>query len=385
MPNGGEGSIGGTIKVIVEGLGGGGGGEGEGPPTGGEGEDTAKTQRRATTTFGVLRKLAPMIGVGFGIFELIKHSKVLSSVSGAMFDILSAIVDVFLMPLMPIFIAIMNAIVPLIPVIQKISSDILTPIVDGITKIVTPIANIVLKIAELIGHIVEVKEIAKIIGATLALYVSSAVLSKIVGNLGIGALGKIGLGTALGAGLGIAAVQGILGPPKGAGGAVVTTGEAAGAALLLTRNPAIAAAVGAVAGIQQILAASFKGAALDMQRRSEELKILEQTQREMQEKGTIYGPEYLKTLEEIRHLRESTPFIPEVREQIEMGRLAPASTPTPSPQFAFPQPSPTPLPPITVNNEFNIDLSKVSDINALINEVSKNIAQSLETVLRRSR
>jgi hypothetical protein len=120
-------------------------GGGAGAAQGGGGEDDATIQSRTKQAQENFNQLfgwfKPFVVVGGIFYMLYQHSQIVSTVMGTIGKILGAIMDVILLPLMPLFVAVVNAIVPLIPIIQKLSEAFFKPIVDFLVVKVNNFAN----------------------------------------------------------------------------------------------------------------------------------------------------------------------------------------------------------------------------------------------------
>jgi len=130
--------VSGRIQVdITEGGAGVSGGAGQ--PAGGGAEAQTPLQKKQLGFFqGIFKttaKFLPLLAVAGGIAMLIKKSKVTSAATEAISEILGAIMDVILMPLMPIFVKIMEAIVPLVPIFARLADFVLTPLVNVLVPI----------------------------------------------------------------------------------------------------------------------------------------------------------------------------------------------------------------------------------------------------------
>jgi len=332
MPNGdGAPSGSNTIRILVEGAvgGGEGGGRGEGGgageagggAAGGVGGESTRTRRKANDTFNVLRKFAPVLGGAFGIYEVIKHSKIISSTTSMMFELFSAIVDVLLMPFMPFIAEIAKIMVKFIPLIMKITQPL----------------------GELIRHILELKVIGKsilyaVMGVTAAIVASKLLNMFGMAGLGgmagsklgmLGLLGKIGIGAA---GAGIAA-EGVMGKNDLGSWAKTIGGGAAAGAMIGSVIPGVGTLIGA--GIGLGIAGAMKG---------------------------IFGKQM------------GAGFIPATGlYQLHRGEqvLSSARVGTESP--------------VTVNNSFNINMNATADVDVLIRKIQQGVNMSLETSLRRTR
>ena len=120
--------------------------------------DTPAQKQMATNMGGMAKGLGRfipfMMGVA-GIAGLLKLSKVFSSTMQAIMDILSAIVDVFLMPFMPIFVAILEAIAPLIPKLAEFAHKIASPLIEALLPVLKFILDNLIKYSDLILTFVE--------------------------------------------------------------------------------------------------------------------------------------------------------------------------------------------------------------------------------------
>jgi hypothetical protein len=83
----------------------------------------------------------PFVVVGGLFYQLYQNSQIIATVVKTMNQIMGAIVDVILLPLVPIFTAIVNAIVPLIPIIQRLSDAFFRPIVEFLTDKIAKFTN----------------------------------------------------------------------------------------------------------------------------------------------------------------------------------------------------------------------------------------------------
>ena len=132
-----------TWRILIsDDVGSGGAGAAQG---GSGGEDEATTQartkefqERSMQLFGWFK---PFVITGGIFYMLYQHSQIVSNVMATIGKILGAIMDVILLPLMPLFVAVVNAIVPLIPIIQKMSDAFFKPIVDFLVGKVNAFAN----------------------------------------------------------------------------------------------------------------------------------------------------------------------------------------------------------------------------------------------------
>jgi hypothetical protein len=75
----------------------------------------------------------PFLVTGGMLYAMYKSSQIVQQTSNAIWQILSAVMDVFLAPLVPIFTKIIEAVAPLVEVISRLATAFFTPIVDFLT------------------------------------------------------------------------------------------------------------------------------------------------------------------------------------------------------------------------------------------------------------
>ena len=105
-------------------------------------------------SFAAIRKWLPIIGIGLTAGELVRHSKIMSSSIKAFMDIFGALIDIFLIPLLPLLMPILKGLASIIPPlltwIQKLNTDFFGAmedlfvqlpkwIADGIAKLIPDI------------------------------------------------------------------------------------------------------------------------------------------------------------------------------------------------------------------------------------------------------
>ena len=125
MPEGVSGHI--EVEVTSKDIGGvtGGPEEAVGKPSAGK-----KQTEFFSNSLSLFKRFLPFLGIGGGIFALVKSSKAMGTVLESLLSIVGAVVDVILMPLMPIFAKILEAVAPLIPRLMGLADAIITPFVN---------------------------------------------------------------------------------------------------------------------------------------------------------------------------------------------------------------------------------------------------------------
>ena len=120
-------------KLMIDSTGGNGGGGGE--EEGGffqkllaQGKDMAKQGNK---------RLRTSLGINLGIAAILKQSQIFTGLFGTLFQILGALADVLLMPLVPFFLPLIKLLAKAIPLVQKYSANI----VDGVVGIFTFIGD----------------------------------------------------------------------------------------------------------------------------------------------------------------------------------------------------------------------------------------------------
>ena len=83
------------------------------------------------------------LGGGGLIQVLAKHSQAANAILSGLLDIVGAIIDVFLMPFMPLFVKIMTILTPLIPILMKYFDALITPIIDLLIPILDSLGPII--------------------------------------------------------------------------------------------------------------------------------------------------------------------------------------------------------------------------------------------------
>ena len=197
----GGGQIGGTIlvKVLMEGgtvpgAGSGspprppgGGGRAPGGSGGGYGGDK-KHQEQQGVMIDWLRK----IGLGITMGGLLKQSKIASGILGAIWQILGALVDVLLMPLVPLLVRMVGRLAQLVPFIMKLFTDPKAAMKDawdyfkGMVK------------AWFTGDVK--KFLPDLLLAIVGFFAAKAVISKGIGGVARAGLGMMGMGGLAGGG-----------------------------------------------------------------------------------------------------------------------------------------------------------------------------------------
>jgi len=81
-------------------------------------------------SLALFKRFLPFLGLGGGIFAIIKSSKVMGAALESLLSIVGAVTDVILMPLMPIFAKILEAVAPFIPKLMELADAIITPFVN---------------------------------------------------------------------------------------------------------------------------------------------------------------------------------------------------------------------------------------------------------------
>lgn len=134
-------------RILIQDESGGGSGGGAGESSTGEG---SKTEQRdldqKTRTFfeqatEQFKNLKPFIVTGGLLYIMYQNSQITSTVMKTIGQILGAIMDVILLPFMPLFTKMVEIIVPLIPEIQKLADAFFTPIVDFVASKLEIIKN----------------------------------------------------------------------------------------------------------------------------------------------------------------------------------------------------------------------------------------------------
>ena len=146
-------------------------------------QNTAPTaaQKRTEQFYTKIDKGIGTVVKGFAaggiITVLAQYSKLAAQVLGVVGDIIGAIVDVFLMPFMPLFAKIFEKLAPLIPVLMELFDDLVTPLVDLIVPIIKVLGPMILEVAKILGPLI------KSIGMTVALLTAPFFKSIEVGIL----------------------------------------------------------------------------------------------------------------------------------------------------------------------------------------------------------
>ena len=146
-------------------------------------QNTAPTaaQKRTEQFYTKIDKGIGTVVKGFAaggiITVLAQYSKLAAQVLGVVGDIIGAIVDVFLMPFMPLFAKIFEKLAPLIPVLMELFDDLVTPLVDLIVPIIEVLGPMILEVAKILGPLI------KSIGMTVALLTAPFFKSIEVGIL----------------------------------------------------------------------------------------------------------------------------------------------------------------------------------------------------------
>ena len=146
-------------------------------------QNTAPTaaQKRTEQFYTKIDKGIGTVVKGFAaggiITVLAQYSKLAAQVLGVVGDIIGAIVDVFLMPFMPLFAKIFEKLAPLIPVLMELFDDLITPLVDLIVPIIEVLGPMILEVAKILGPLI------KSIGMTVALLTAPFFKSIEVGIL----------------------------------------------------------------------------------------------------------------------------------------------------------------------------------------------------------
>lgn len=105
--------------------------------------ESRKTQRKQLDFFDkagtLFKRWLPYLGIGGGIYALVKGSKLMGATMQSLLDIIGAVIDAFIMPLMPIFMKIFEAVAPMIPKFMEMAEAIVGPIVTKILPIIDKI------------------------------------------------------------------------------------------------------------------------------------------------------------------------------------------------------------------------------------------------------
>ena len=83
------------------------------------------------------KRLRTSLGINLGIAAILKQSQIFTGLFGTLFQILGALADVLLMPLVPFFLPLIKILAKAIPLVQKYSANI----VDGVVSIFTFIGD----------------------------------------------------------------------------------------------------------------------------------------------------------------------------------------------------------------------------------------------------
>lgn len=135
------------------------------PPTGDPGTGTGDKNKKGdpgwaktlvdkmgvdTKKMGEFNKkfLRGQLGLNFSTGAILKQSQIFTSSIGVIFQLLGAMVDVMLAPLIPLIIPAMSAMSDFIPKLAKWSDDVLTPIVEWILQWVKSVAGSAINIAK---------------------------------------------------------------------------------------------------------------------------------------------------------------------------------------------------------------------------------------------
>tara|TARA_R100001129_G_scaffold150056_1_gene112052 strand:+ start:15 stop:1241 length:1227 start_codon:yes stop_codon:yes gene_type:complete len=94
-----------------------------------------------------LRGLKTSLGINLGIAAILKQSQIFTGLFGTLFQILGALADVLLMPLVPFFLPLIKLLAKAIPLVQRYSQNI----VDGVVSIFTFIGDVFKSVAGFLG------------------------------------------------------------------------------------------------------------------------------------------------------------------------------------------------------------------------------------------
>jgi len=93
------------------------------------------------------KSLLGRLGIQFSIASILKQSQIFTGVLGSVFQILGAMVDVFLAPLMPFFIRTLRGMVSLIPYVQE-KGEQFAVFIEGIASEATSIMDFIVKLVD---------------------------------------------------------------------------------------------------------------------------------------------------------------------------------------------------------------------------------------------
>jgi len=261
-----------NVRIIAEELGGGpgvGGGVPSIPGAGGGAKETPASRK----TVGIFRDMKGLLGIIGGaltIGAMFKHSKIMSSTLTALFDIMGALVDLFLMPFIPLLIPLLKGLGKLVAWVARFMQDptaALKEVWDGfiaflqsswdlgkIFEFVT-VDNILRVIFGGIGlsaMIAGPMVLAHLFGKASSI-VASMILTHIFGSAAAGIAGGVAGGAVTGGAGAAAGGAGAAGKAvvTGAGGAgtAVAAGGAGAAGILAILAPAVIFGAGAAAAI----------------------------------------------------------------------------------------------------------------------------------------
>lgn len=94
-----------------------------------------------------LRGMKTSLGINLGIGAILKQSQIFTGLFGTLFQILGALADVLLMPLVPFFLPLIKLLAKSIPLVQKYSQNI----VDGVVGIFSFIGDMFKSVAGFFG------------------------------------------------------------------------------------------------------------------------------------------------------------------------------------------------------------------------------------------
>ncbi len=101
---------------------------GEGDEAGGKGKPTKVNPGKSF--MAVLKPLAALFGISLGITGLLKSSKIMQTTANAFGQILGAMVDMLLMPFMPLIVDLLRGLLTLLPKISAWANEVLVPAVE---------------------------------------------------------------------------------------------------------------------------------------------------------------------------------------------------------------------------------------------------------------
>jgi hypothetical protein len=94
-----------------------------------------------------LKGMKTSLGINLGIAAILKQSQIFTGLFGTLFQILGALADVLLMPLVPFFLPLIKLLAKAIPLVQRYSQNI----VDGVVSIFTFIGDVFKSVAGFFG------------------------------------------------------------------------------------------------------------------------------------------------------------------------------------------------------------------------------------------